>query len=676
MTRSTSSVSIIIVNYNGAAFVATAIQSALGQIFDGKLEVIVVDNASTDDSLDVLSRLKDVTVLALERNIGYGGGVNAGAGLSNSEFIAMLNPDAEASPQWLQAMVNYMNDNQVDFASSVVSAGPRNYFAGGDFIPWLGVTLPRSRYKSSKTDWISGCALVARRNAFEALEGFDERFFLYYEDVDLTLRARRSGYQIRMMPVSLVDHPADGRSTNVLGTRKSLISYESRGRLIAKHLSGLARFPAALFALALARRNGVAMSDLPAVASAIIRGINSVNRQATDTGVRKPRIGILANTYEASTGIRAGGHVHFIEVAKRWQGVDTIVFAPNEARADIARELPLAEFVSMPALKAGSPKATDFLYRAIASPLRLRQLRQCDALYTSSHFLPDVAPAVISGRPFAVIIHHLIAESDGTRSLRKSIVPLLAERSALFLVKRFGKRIIAGSRLVARDLTARGFQQPVTVTTNGVDHMIEVDRAEQSREPVRSGAVLVARIHPSKSIEDAIRAWKIVSTVYPSETLEIIGARESPEYAAALEKLVANLGLGSVIRFSGPVSEQKKAESFRSAKLFLFPSKEEGWGIAIAEAMRAGLPCVTYDLPIFDEIFPVGRLWAHAHDFEAMGRKVIDLIADDALRTRLSLQASTLAKTFTWDRAAEAELEAMAALFDGASRRMAVSSKR
>jgi glycosyltransferase involved in cell wall biosynthesis len=366
--------------------------------------------------------------------------------------------------------------------------------------------------------------------------------------------------------------------------------------------------------------------------------------------LRKPIVGVLANIYEASAGIQAGGHLHFIEVVKRWVGVEIVVFAPEIARRKIAVALPNARFVSMPALAPKSPKALDFLYRSLASIRRVRELKRCDAMLATSHLLADIMPAIISGKPAAVISHHLLG-TDLEANGRKNSIPNLGERFSLWAMRFADVRaIITSSALVGGELRARGLTMPIVISTNGVDHTADVAAVDISAN-LRDGAVFIGRIHPSKNVNDAIRSWRIVVDRHPDARLTIIGPANTPSYLLELEGLIAELKLEDSVILAGSVDDAEKWRALARARVFLFPSGQEGFGIALAEAMRAGLPCVTYDLPIFAEIFPAGRLEAPLGDYVTLARRVNALLDDEALRLSYAAEASKLAETFSWERA-------------------------
>jgi len=648
-------VSVLIVNYNGADFVRTAIESARAQRYDGTVEIVVVDNASTDASLDLLHSVPGIELIVSDRNAGFGGGVNLGARAARGEFLALLNPDASAHPDWLAAVVPWMVRGKIDFGSTAVYAGPHPWFDGGRFLRPLGATA----VQRGASDWVSGCALVAGSAAFRALGGFDEGFFLYFEDVDLCLRARTAGYRVGVLERPLVDHPKDGRSSANLGRRKAEIGFYSRGRLLAKH-TPRAWQPMALTYTALVAplKNGVSLRHLPAVARAVERGRRSVTRtRAPVVAPRRLRIGVLANTYEPGAGILAGGHLHFIEVVKRWRDVDVVLFAPAPARRPLLGALPDAQFVEMPSVEAkGIGKAVRFLLASALAPLRYRELRGVDAFLVTSQFLPDIAPAAFARRPTAVIIHHVL-DKDHAAGGGSNAVAFAGERVSLAFVRAFADAVITSSHFMAGHLRKILPGQRIVVTTSGIDHLHLPENISIGGE--RSGAVSIARLHPMKGVADAVRAWRLVCDRIPGARLTIIGGDAVPAYGNAVRALAEELGLGNSIYFAGEVDEPDKMRALLSANVFLFPSREEGWGISLAEAMRSGLPAVTYELPVFGEIFTQGRLGAPLGDVDALARHAVTLLTDEPLRRRYAAEALELGRTFTWARSASIARETL-----------------
>jgi GT2 family glycosyltransferase len=179
--------------------------------------VVVVDNASGDASADeVESNFPDVTVLRNDRNAGFGAANNRCFARSDSKYVAAVNPDARPEPGWLRALVAALEANpHAALATSKVllasDAGRVN--ACGTAVHISGISSCRGLgddqheyVAQTPVAAVSGAAFVARRDVLEQIGGFDERFFMYMEDIELSLRARLAGYDVVLAPRSRVLH--------------------------------------------------------------------------------------------------------------------------------------------------------------------------------------------------------------------------------------------------------------------------------------------------------------------------------------------------------------------------------------------------------------------------------------------------------------------------------------
>jgi GT2 family glycosyltransferase len=267
---------IVIVTYNAGSFVDAAIDSSLAQTH--ACEVVVVDNASSDGSIARLrARYPNVTIVANAENHGFAHAVNVGVLLdtgSRPEFVALLNPDAQALPDWIETMTAWMDERAIDVASSVVRAGSATFFAGGSWRPFLGVAQTHFSFAGERAQWVSGCAMLVRTDIFERAGGFDEGYFLYYEDVDFCMRAADAGARIGVCEKPLVNHPDPGTSTNALGAlRKRQIAMTSRGRLLRRFSHGIAMPTAVLFQVLVSPAlNGASLRDYPVLARSFLEG--------------------------------------------------------------------------------------------------------------------------------------------------------------------------------------------------------------------------------------------------------------------------------------------------------------------------------------------------------------------------------------------------------------------
>lgn len=231
-------VCIVIINYNGRALLEKHLPSVLNTEYPN-FEVVVVDNASTDGSLDLLRKeFPSVRVIKNIENLGFGRANNvAFTKLKGFTFFALLNNDMEVTPAWLDRLVEKMKNNL-----KVAAVGPRVLYStmrGGRYIinSAGGVVDEFDRgfdrfegcpdndtYETvEEVDFISGGAMLLRKEAMDEVGGFDERMFFYYEDVDLCLRFKEKGWKIMYNGMAVVYHDHQATAKN-WGQRKMTLA--------------------------------------------------------------------------------------------------------------------------------------------------------------------------------------------------------------------------------------------------------------------------------------------------------------------------------------------------------------------------------------------------------------------------------------------------------------------
>jgi GT2 family glycosyltransferase len=211
-------VAVLIVNWNGGPLLSQCLQSIAGQRRHAN-QIIVVDNASTDDSLTQAQPfLEGVRLIRLTENAGFARANNIAARAAGPvDALALLNPDAVADPGWLEALVGAAERNPSfgSFASQIrLAASPAHLDGAGDSYHVSGRAW-RNGHKASAATWpasdaevFAPCAAAAlyRRAAFEEIGGFDERYFCYFEDVDLGFRMRLLGHRSLYVHSAIVHH--------------------------------------------------------------------------------------------------------------------------------------------------------------------------------------------------------------------------------------------------------------------------------------------------------------------------------------------------------------------------------------------------------------------------------------------------------------------------------------
>ena len=208
-------ISVVVVNYNGSAHLKRCLDALENQTVEH--EVIVVDNGSGDDSCDVVRRqYPRVRLLERRHNTGFPAANNAGARAARGRHLAFLNNDTEPESNWLEALRNDLDADPVNgFAASriVYLDDPSTVDSAGDVVTRSGGTFKRGHGAPASSveepdEVFSACgaACLFRRDVFEQVGGFDETFFLVFEDVDLSYRAQLLGYRCRYVPAAIVRH--------------------------------------------------------------------------------------------------------------------------------------------------------------------------------------------------------------------------------------------------------------------------------------------------------------------------------------------------------------------------------------------------------------------------------------------------------------------------------------
>jgi GT2 family glycosyltransferase len=209
----------VVVDWNGAAMTRACLRALEHVRHDGALDVVVVDNGSDDPAaIAALATPPHVRTLRLPRNVGFGAGSNAGIRLSfesGTDWIWLLNNDAEPEPAALDAM---LAAGAADAAIGAVGCtldesapgGPRTLVHGGGRVSFVS-GLPRHHHSPvpiERVDYLCAASMLVRRAALERAGMFDERFFLYWEDVDLCFRLRAAGFHLAVARDAVVRHRA------------------------------------------------------------------------------------------------------------------------------------------------------------------------------------------------------------------------------------------------------------------------------------------------------------------------------------------------------------------------------------------------------------------------------------------------------------------------------------
>ena len=222
--------SVIIVNYNGKHVLGECLTAVLSQAYDS-FEVIVVDNASADDSATYIENtFPAVRLVRSPRNAGFAGGNNEGVRHARGDLIVLLNNDTIVADGWLRGLVDAVAPAPVAVAGSLIRTEgvPEKYYEKNGSLNFLGHNIMRKFDRPENTFFAGGASLIYRRDLLDT--PFDEEYFLYLEDVYLSLRARFLGYGVTQTSASRLRHL--GRDTTRRQQAALMTMYQERNRLL------------------------------------------------------------------------------------------------------------------------------------------------------------------------------------------------------------------------------------------------------------------------------------------------------------------------------------------------------------------------------------------------------------------------------------------------------------
>ncbi len=280
-------------------------------------------------------------------------------------------------------------------------------------------------------------------------------------------------------------------------------------------------------------------------------------------------------------------------------------------------------------------------------------------VYSPDDYMPDVLRAFIirttDGRTrwVAQIFHLYLPPWKRPGSRISALAGYFGQIATHTLMKMKADLVVCDNRLLADDLLRAGFRKERLMLGNcGLD-ITQIDSAEADGK--KFDCVYVGRINRLKGVMDLAGCFS--KSPLERYSLRIIGGGEGLD---ELQKIVAGNGN---IRIEGSVLGTKRFSYMKAAKAFAFMSHEEGWGIAIAEALACGVVPVVWDLPVYREVFPTEAvIKVRENDFEAFAKALGGILDDDKLRERLAKEGREFVERYDWGKVLAQESARMEAL--------------
>ena len=251
-------IAVVILNYNGIHW----LEKFLGDVIQksNNAEIIVADNASTDDSVNYVTlNFPSVKIIQNKTNDGYAGGYNNALQQISAEYYVLLNSDVEVTENWISPIIDLMDSDKSIAACQpkIKKFDDKDFFeyagACGGYLDKYGYPFCRGRvFESLEEDksqydnvtevfWASGACLFLRSDAFYEIGGFDWDFFAHMEEIDLCWRLKNKGYKIMCQPKSTVYHVGGG-TLNSGSTFKTYLNYRNNLLMLYKNLAPEHRF--------------------------------------------------------------------------------------------------------------------------------------------------------------------------------------------------------------------------------------------------------------------------------------------------------------------------------------------------------------------------------------------------------------------------------------------------
>ena len=580
---------------------------------------VVVDNSPSADvrrrAARVVERFGAVHV-PMEGNVGFAAGCNRGAEEAMAcDRLFFVNQDATVSPDCLAALIAGLDDDPQLAAINplIVTQDGLVWFAGGRLHPpparltrpGFGRPLAHvepSRVVGGPTEWVNGCALLVRAEAWQQLGGFDERYFLYWEDVDFSVRARSAGWRLRVEPtVEVVHH--QGRGGDRLRTLTPVAvehSIASRLRFIGAHSSGWRRVAGLAYTpvnavrlLSLvARHRG---SDLGAGVLAAARGVRRGLATTPDRGPDRAGRDLL---FLDQTGALGGGELALLDVVRPYRDrCEVVLFDDGPFRERLE-----AEGVPVTVVRAGvgAVRRESGPARVLSTAPRLAALaariaataRGRSLVYANSQkaLLVGAVAATSARVPLVFHLHDILVEQHFSR---------LNRRLSVVAANRCCRRVIADSEATARAFVAAGGRSDLVEVVHYGFEPVPVDNVSDAvRASIRSqwgidhDAFLVGhfgRLSPWKGQDVFLRALARC----PDAVGMVVGAALFGEHEIepGLRRLAADLGINDRVVFTG--FQDDVLPLMAACDLTVHSSvAPEPFGRVIVESMLVGTPVV------------------------------------------------------------------------------------
>jgi len=350
---------------------------------------------------------------------------------------------------------------------------------------------------------------------------------------------------------------------------------------------------------------------------------------------------------------KSGGDVVFAEILKRITGFQKIVITSGLG-ADFCKKMGLeAKFIITTKEEEFGKIMAIYLIRIIISIIFSLKIFLEGAIYniiSGSDFLPDVVPAFLLKllRKKSIWIQHLFHIIPKSR-----VVSSFMQKISFALIKNKADYILVDNYILKAELEGLGFKKDrIIVNYPAVDHDL---LSKIPLDTIKYDISFMAQLRRSKGVFEIVSIIEEVARTFPDVKVAIIG-KGTEEIINKLNNQIKSSYCSSNIHLLGFMPSKEAYLLIKSSRLFLFPSHEEGFGIAPLEAQALGVPVVAYSLPVFDEIFPKGMIKVkEIGDINEIAKSIILALKNKNKLLTLSKDSLQNSKRFNWDVSANLE---------------------
>ena len=376
---------------------------------------------------------------------------------------------------------------------------------------------------------------------------------------------------------------------------------------------------------------------------------------------KKRKIAILINAFWNSGAGISGGDQRVMQIFKRLEEKFEIdIYTSSEGKKVFSQKIKSAKYIISPEkFEKGNvllryQRRSNWLTGEITG-------KKYDVIYSSSDFFPDVTPAYIYKKnnpkvTWISCVFHIYPnwrKRPGNKFI--NLIGTSIQKESFKKIRLLADRVVNINYQVRNELLKkyRFDNKKIVVNPCGIDlNYFELIKARKKRFQ----ACFLARLVPSKGIFELPEIWSEVVKKIPSAKLKIIGGG-SEKVKSKLNEMLESAGISDKVEVMGFLPNDEAYKILKESELFVFPSHEEGFGIAIAEAFACKTAVAAWDLPVYSEVFDSAVLTAEIGNCKKMSQKISSLLKDQKKISQLASLGKDVVKKYSWDQISVEELE-------------------